>query len=86
MRSDRRFATSIVITVIATLVTGVATLSATLGAPAGTIVLGEVSGLACVTGFTLLIGARSRTAGSPRRPMTSHDEPTRPGQAAFATG
>ena len=58
MQSDQRFARcSIVITAILALAAGIGTLSATLGAPLGAIVLGEISGFACLVAFTLLIWA-----------------------------
>jgi len=56
MKSDRRFARYSIVTVaISAFAGGIATLSATLGAPAGAIVLGEMCGLACLVAFTLLI-------------------------------
>ena len=58
MQSDQRVVIcSIVITVIAALAVGIGTLSSTLGAPLGAIVLGEVCGFAGVVAFTLLIWA-----------------------------
>jgi heme A synthase len=58
MQSDQRFVIcSIVTTIILALAAGIGTLSSTLGAPLGAIVLGEVSGFACVVAFTLLIWA-----------------------------
>ena len=58
MPSDQRLAIcSIVITIILAIAAGIGTLSSTLGAPLGAIVLGEVSGFACVVAFTLLIWA-----------------------------
>jgi heme A synthase len=58
MQSDQRFAIrSIVVIAVSALAAGIGTLSATLGAPLGAILLGEVSGFACVVVFTLLIWA-----------------------------
>ena len=58
MQSDQRFAIrSIVVIAVSALAAGIGTLSATLGAPLGAILLGEVSGFACVVAFTLLIWA-----------------------------
>lgn len=68
MQSDQRFARcSIVITVISALAAGIATLSAMLGAPAGAIVLGEVSAFACLIAFTLLIWAAIQDGREPDR-------------------
>ena len=68
MQSDQRFARcSIVITVILALAAGIATLSAMLGAPAGAIVLGEVSAFACLVAFTLLIWAAIQDGRQPDR-------------------
>lgn len=68
MQSDQRFAScSIVITVISALAAGIATLSAMLGAPAGAIVLGEVSAFACLIAFTLLIWAAIQDGRQPDR-------------------
>jgi hypothetical protein len=58
MQSDQLLATcSILITLISALAVGIGMLSSLLGAPLGAIVLGEVSGFACVVVFTLLIWA-----------------------------
>lgn len=58
MQSDQRFAIcSILVIVVSALAVGIGTLSSLLGAPLGAIVLGEVSGFACVVAFTLLIWA-----------------------------
>jgi heme A synthase len=58
MQSDQRLVMcSIVITVILALAVGIGTLSSTLGAPLGAIVLGEAAGFACLVAFTLLIWA-----------------------------
>lgn len=58
MQSDQPLAIcSIFITVISAVAVGIGILSSTLGAPLGAIVLGEVSGFACVVAFTLLIWA-----------------------------
>jgi len=68
MQSDQRFARcSIVITAILALAAGIGTLSATLGAPLGAIVLGEVSGFACLVAFTLLIWAAIQDGKQPDR-------------------
>jgi heme A synthase len=68
MQSDQRFARcSVVITVILALAAGIATLSAMLGAPAGAIVLGEVSAFACLVAFTLLIWAAIQDGRQPDR-------------------
>ena len=68
MQSDQRFARcSIVITVILALAAGIATLGAMLGAPAGAIVLGEVSAFACLVAFTLLIWAAIQDGRQPDR-------------------
>jgi hypothetical protein len=58
MQSDQRLVIcSIVITVISSLAVGIGALSSALGAPLGAIVLGEMSGFACLVAFTLLIWA-----------------------------
>jgi O-antigen/teichoic acid export membrane protein len=58
MQSDQRFAKySIIVVAISAIAAGFGTLSAALGAPAGAIVLGEVSGFACFVAFTMLIWA-----------------------------
>jgi heme A synthase len=68
MQSDQRFARcSIVITAILALAAGIGTLSATLGAPLGAIVLGEISGFACLVAFTLLIWAAIQDGKQPDR-------------------
>ena len=68
MQSDQRFARcSIVITAILALAAGIGTLSATLGAPLGAIVLGEVSGFACLVACTLLIWAAIQDGKQPDR-------------------
>jgi hypothetical protein len=56
MYSQRRFVMFSTATItISALAAGLAALSATLGAPAGAIVLGEMCGFACLVTFTLLI-------------------------------
>jgi hypothetical protein len=57
MQSDHLAFCSILITVVSALAVGIGMLSSLLGAPLGAIVLGEVSGFACVVAFTLLIWA-----------------------------
>ena len=58
MNSDQRFAMcSIAAIVIFALAGGIAAVSAMLDVPVGAIVLGEMSGFACVVAFTLLIWA-----------------------------
>ena len=72
MQSDQRFAMcSIVITVISALAVGIGTLSSTLGAPLGAIVLGEVCGFACLVAFTLLIWAAIQDGKHPE-PTVAH--------------
>ena len=71
MQSDQRFAIcSIVITIILALAVGIGTLSSTLGAPLGAIVLGEASGLACLVSFTLLIWAAIQDGKHPEPAVT----------------
>jgi hypothetical protein len=68
MNSDRRFAMcSIAATVIFALAGGIGAVSATLGVPAGAIVLGEMSAFACVVAFTLLIWAAIQDGKQPDR-------------------
>jgi hypothetical protein len=69
----RSFTCSIVITGIVVVAAVLATVSATLGAPVGAIVLGEVSGLACLTAFTLLIWAAIQDGKQPDRTVVGAD-------------
>jgi hypothetical protein len=56
MQSDQRFAAcSIAASAILALAGGIGAVSAMLGVPVGAIVLGEMSAVACVVTFTLLI-------------------------------
>jgi hypothetical protein len=68
MQSNQRFANYSIATIaISALAGGIAALSATLGAPAGAIVLGEMSGFACVVVFTLLVYAAIQDGKQPDR-------------------
>jgi hypothetical protein len=68
MQSDQRLVRcSIVILAVSALAAGIGTLGATLGAPMGAIVLGEVSGFACLVAFTLLIWAAIQDGKQPAR-------------------
>jgi heme A synthase len=68
MQFDRRFLKcSIATVVIATLAVAIGVLSATLGAPLGAIVLGEVFGCACLVAMTLLIWAAIQDGKQPDR-------------------
>ena len=55
----------IVAAAISTLAIGIGVVSAVLGAPLGPLVMGEVSGLACVVAFTLLIWAAIQDGKQP---------------------
>jgi hypothetical protein len=68
MQSNQRFANYSIATIaISALAGGIAALSATLGAPVGAIVLGEMSGFACVVVFTLLVYAAIQDGKQPDR-------------------
>jgi len=72
MQPDRLTGYSIATLAIATLViwtvaAGIGALSATLGAPLGAIMLGEVSGFACLVAFTLLICGAIQDGKQPDR-------------------
>jgi len=68
MQSDGRLARYSIATLATTaLAGGFAGLSATLGAPAGAIVLGELCGFALVVAFTLLIWAAIQDGKQPER-------------------
>jgi len=66
MQSDGRVARYSIATTSA-LAVGLGALSATLGAPVGAIVFGEMCGLACVVAFTLLIWAAIQDGKQPER-------------------
>ena len=66
--SDQRFAKYSIATIaISALAGGIAAVSATLGAPVGAIVLGEMCAFACVVAFTLLIWAAIQDGKHPER-------------------
>lgn len=68
MQVVKRHATYSMVTVAtAAVAAGLAALGAGFGAPAGAIVLGEISGLACVVAFTLLIWAAIQDGKPPAR-------------------
>jgi len=68
MQSDRRFARCSTATIaISALAAGFGALGATLGAPAGAIVVGELWGFACVVAFTLLIWAAIQDGRQPEQ-------------------
>jgi hypothetical protein len=68
MKSDQRFATcSIAGSVILALAGATGTVSATLGVPLGAIVLAEMSAVACLVAFTLLIWAAIQDGKLPER-------------------
>ena len=68
MQSNQSFANySIATLAISALAGGIGALSASLGAPVGAIVLGELSAFACVVVFTLLIWAAIQDGKQPDR-------------------
>jgi hypothetical protein len=67
MQSQHRLITYLIATItFSALAGGIALTSALLGAPAGAIVLGEMSALACVVAFTLLIWGAIEDGKEPR--------------------
>ena len=71
MQSPQGLATYSIATVaLLALAGGIALTSALLGAPVGAIVLGEMSALACVVAFTLLIWAAIQDGKPPDRAAT----------------
>ena len=68
MQSPQGLATYSIATIaLLALAGGIALTSALLGAPVGAIVLGEMSALACVVAFTLLIWAAIQDGKPPER-------------------
>lgn len=68
MQSDQRFAMgSIAAIAILAFAVGIGAVSAMLGAPAGAIVLSEMSAFACVVAFSLLIWAAIQDGKQPDR-------------------
>jgi len=68
MKSDKRFATcSLAAITTLALAGGIGAVSAMVGVPVGAIVLGEMSALACVVAFTLLIWAAIQDGKQPDR-------------------